>query len=98
MFKIIIACVVVFAAHYHIINKMLLDIETLAKNASQFNETSHVILQHLDMVSDIVTENMGYIKYLKERVDGVDLHMAALENTIKLVHPPKNEISSTIDN
>lgn len=98
MLKWFISCVaLVFVAHHRIMNQMLVDIETLSKNATKFNKTSYIILQHIDMTNDIVTENMGYIKYLKERVDAIDLRMAALENTIKLGSPPTNEVSSPND-
>ena len=98
MLKLIVACVaLVFAAHHRIMNQMLVDIATLSKNATQFNETVYTCLQHLEVTSEIATENFVFVKYLKERVDAVDLRMAALENTIKPVSPPTNEVSSPND-
>ena len=99
MLKPIIACVaLVFVAHHRMMNQMLGDIATLSKNATQFNETVYTCLQHLEVMSNIATENFAVVKYLKKRVDAIDLRMAALENTIKPWTPPINEVSSSNDN
>lgn len=84
MLKLFIACVaLVFAAHHHIINQMLVDIAALSKNATHFNETVYTCLQHLEVTSEMAMDNFDFVKYLNERVDAIDLRMAALENTIK---------------
>jgi len=94
MLKLFIACVtLVFAAHHRIMNQMLGNIATLSKNVTQMNDTVYTCLQHLEVTSEIATENFAFVKYLKERVDAIDLRMAALENTIKPGAPPTNEVS-----
>ena len=98
MFNVFIACVaIVFVAHHRIMNQMLGNIATLSKNATHFNDTVYTCLQHLEVTSEIATENFVFVKYLKERVDAIDLRMAALENTIKPGSPPTNEVSSPND-
>tara|TARA_B110001450_G_C17581777_1_gene465245 strand:- start:151 stop:414 length:264 start_codon:yes stop_codon:yes gene_type:complete len=85
MLKLFIACVaLVFVAHHRIMNQMLGNIATLSKNATQFNETVHTCLHHLEVTSEIAMDNFDFVKYLKKRVDAIDLRMAALENTINL--------------
>jgi hypothetical protein len=99
MLKLIVACVaLIFVAHHRIMNQVLGDIATLSKNATQFNDTVYTCLQHLEVTSDIATENFVFVKYLKERVDAIDLRMAALENTIKPGASPTNGVSSSNDN
>ena len=78
-------------------NQMLGNIAALSKNATHFNETAYTCLRHLEVTSEIATENFVFVKYLKERVDAIDLRMAALENTIKPGSPPTNEVSSPND-
>ena len=98
MLNIFVACVaLVFVAHHRIMNQMLGNIATLSKNATHFNDTVYTCLQHLEVTSEIATENFVFVKYLKERVDAIDLRMAALENTIKPESPPTNEVSSPND-
>jgi len=99
MLKLIVACVaLVFVAHHRIMNQMLDNIATLSKNATQFNETVYTCLQHLEVTSEMAMDNFAFVKYLKGRVDAIDLRMAALENTIKPGTPPTNEVSSSNDN
>lgn len=72
-----------FLNQQYILNKMLMRIDMLANNVTQINETSYTCLHHLEVTSDIATENFVFVKYLKGRVDAIDLRIAALENTIK---------------
>jgi len=98
MFNVFIACVaIVFVAHHRIMNQMLGNIDTLSKNATHFNDTVYTCLQHLEVTSEMAMNNFDFVKYLKERVDAIDLRMAALENTIKPGSPPTNEVSSPND-
>ena len=84
MIKWFIACtILLFYTHHRVINQLTTRVNALELRVSVSNKTSHVILHQLDVTSDIVTENTDNNKYLKERVDAVDLRMAALENTIK---------------
>jgi len=94
MLNIFIGCVaLVFVAHHRIMNQMLGNIATLSKNAIQLNETVYTCLQHLEVTSDMAMDNFVSVKYLKERVDAIDLRMAAIEKTIKPGSPPINEVS-----
>lgn len=84
MLKLILACIMLgFLNQQYILNKMLMRIDMLANNVTQINETSYTCLHHLEVTSDIATENFVFVKYLKGRVDAIDLRIAALENTIK---------------
>ena len=84
MLKWFIVCTtLLFYTHHRVINQMTARIDRLQQEVSTSNKTSYVILHRLDATSGTVTENMDYVKYLKERVNAVDLRMAALENTIK---------------
>ena len=64
MLKLFIACVtLVFVAHHRIMNQMLGNIAILSKNATQFNDTVHTCLHHLEVTSEIATENFAFVKY-----------------------------------
>lgn len=53
-------------------------IDMLQMSMKQLNETYYSLI--LDRDSLYKTETSGHLKYLKKRVDEIDLHMAALEN------------------
>jgi len=68
--------------HYMALNKMSQDISNVQFNISSQNKSLTAIFEHLDIMGRIVSDNFGYIKFIKNQTDEIHLRMAAYENTI----------------
>jgi len=68
--------------HYMTLNKMTQDILNVQLNISSQNKSLTAIFEHLDIMGGIVSDNFGYIKFVKNQTDEIHLRMAAYENTI----------------
>jgi len=69
-------------SHYIVLNKMTQDILNVRLNISSQNESLTAIFEHLDIMGGIVSDNFGYIKFVKNQTDEIHLRMAAYENTL----------------
>jgi len=69
--------------HVVVLNKkMSQDILNVEFNISSQNKSLTAIFEHLDIMGKIVSDNFGYIKFIKNQTDEIHLRMAAYENTI----------------
>lgn len=74
MFKwFIFSVILLFFTHHRVINQLTERIDMLQMSMKQLNETYSRILDRDSLYKTSV-------RYLKKRVDEIDLHMAALEN------------------
>ena len=74
MFKwFIFSVILLFFTHHRVIKQMTERIDMLQMSMKQLNETYSRILDRDSLYKTSV-------RYLKKRVDEIDLHMAALEN------------------
>ena len=74
MFKwFIFSVILLFFTHHRVINQLTERIDMLQMSMNQLNETYSRILDRDSLYKTSV-------RYLKKRVDEIDLHMAALEN------------------
>ena len=68
--------------HHIVLNKMSQDILNVQFNISSQNKSRTTLFEHLDIMGKIVSDNFGYIKFIKNQTDEIHLRMAAYENTI----------------
>ena len=83
--ELVLTMLVLFAiniSHQMVLNKMTQDIENVQLNISSQNKSLTAIFEHLDVMGGIVSDNFGYIKFIKNQTDAIHLRMAAYENTI----------------
>jgi hypothetical protein len=69
-------------SHQIVLNKMSQDILNVQFNISSQNKSLTAIFEHLDIMGKIVSDNFGYIKFIKNQTDEIHLRMSAYENTI----------------
>tara|TARA_B110001452_G_scaffold261352_1_gene260062 strand:- start:651 stop:908 length:258 start_codon:yes stop_codon:yes gene_type:complete len=67
-------------SHQLVLNKMIQDIQNVQLNISSQNKSLTTIFEHLDIMGGIVSDNFGYIKFVKNQTDAIHLRMAAYEN------------------
>jgi len=79
---IVAALVAMNLTHHMALNKMSQDISNVQFNISSQNKSLTAIFEHLDIMGKIVSDNFGYIKFIKNQTDEIHLRMAAYENTI----------------